>query len=84
MQGEVAKQLGTNVDSEDASMVSARKEFDEKKKALADAFSRKARALAEIEDLMGETFFFFFFPPNLLVSFEALVTTDRLVGWFID
>lgn len=53
MQGEVAKQFGTNVDSEDASMVSTRKEFDEKKKALADAFSRKARALAEIEDLMG-------------------------------
>lgn len=54
VQGEVAKQFGTNVDAEDASMVSARKEFDEKKKALADAFSRKARALAEIEDLLGK------------------------------
>ena len=49
----MAKQLGTNVDSEDAALVSARKEFDEKKKALADAFARKARALAELEDISG-------------------------------
>lgn len=35
-------------------MVSVRKEFEDKKKALADAFARKARALAEIEDLKGE------------------------------
>lgn len=51
---EVAKQFGTNVDTEDAGMVTARKEFDEKKKALADAFARKARALAEVEDILGE------------------------------
>lgn len=50
----MAKQLGTNVDSEDVSMVASRKEFDEKKKALADAFARKARALAEIEDISGK------------------------------
>eukprot|EP00903_Cladosiphon_okamuranus_P011552 g10875.t1 len=54
-QGEVAKQLGTNVDTEDVGMVSARKEFDDKKKALADAFARKARALAEVEDILGES-----------------------------
>lgn len=52
-QAEVAKQLGTNVDAEDAALVSARKEFDDKKKALADAFARKARALAELEDISG-------------------------------
>ncbi len=51
----MAKQLGTNVDSEDAAMVAGRKEFDDKKKALADAFARKARALAEVEDILGET-----------------------------
>lgn len=51
---EVAKHFGTNVDAEDTKMVAARKEFDEKKKALADAFGRKARALAEVEDLRGE------------------------------
>ena len=51
---EVAKQLGTNVDTEDVGMVTARKEVDDKKKALADAFARKARALAEVEDILGE------------------------------
>lgn len=50
----MAKHFGTNVDTEDTGMVTARKEFDEKKKALADAFARKARALAEVEDLLGE------------------------------
>lgn len=50
----MAKHFGTNVDTEDTGMVAARKEFDEKKKALADAFGRKARALAEVEDLLGE------------------------------
>ena len=50
----MAKQLGTNVDAEDAAMVAARKEFDDKKKALADAYARKARALAEVEDVLGE------------------------------
>lgn len=54
-QAEVAKHFGTNVDAEDANMVSSRKEFEEKKKALADAFARKARALAEVEDIMGES-----------------------------
>ncbi|CAN0253773.1 unnamed protein product, partial [Ectocarpus sp. 4 AP-2014] len=53
-QAEVAKQLGTNVDTEDSGMVTARKEFDEKKKALADALARKARALADVEDILGE------------------------------
>ena len=51
---EVAKQLGTNVDTEDVGMVTARKEVDDKKKALADAFARKARALAEVEDILGK------------------------------
>lgn len=55
----MAKQLGTNVDAEDAAMVAARKEFEEKKKALADALARKARALADVEDLLGNHFFFF-------------------------
>lgn len=54
LQAEVAKQFGTNVDTEDSGMVTARKEFDEKKKALADAFGRKARALADVEDILGE------------------------------
>ncbi|CAM9991656.1 unnamed protein product [Ectocarpus sp. 12 AP-2014] len=54
-QAEVAKQFGTNVDTEDSGMVTARKEFDEKKKALADAFARKARALADVEDILGES-----------------------------
>lgn len=35
-------------------MVSARKEFDDKKKALADAFARKARALSEVEEILGK------------------------------
>lgn len=43
-----------NVDSEDPAMVAARKEFEDKKKALVDAFSRKARALAEVEHLLGK------------------------------
>ena len=45
------------MDAEDAAMVSTRKEFEDKKKALADAFSRKARALAEIEEILGEKSF---------------------------
>lgn len=52
----MAKHLGINVDAEDPSQVSSRKEFEEKKKALADAFARKARALADMEELMGERF----------------------------
>lgn len=74
---EVAKQLGTNVDTEDVGMVSARKEFDEKKKALADAFARKARALAEIEDILGEpqarTFLFEEPSSSSTCTYEALV-----------
>lgn len=52
-QVDVARQLGTNLDPEDAAMVSERAEVDEKKAALADAFARKARALAEMETLSG-------------------------------
>lgn len=50
----MASHFGTNIDPEDATMVLIRKDFDEKKKALADAFARKARALAEMENIVGE------------------------------
>ena len=62
----MAKQLGTNLGAEDAAMVAARKELDDKKKALADACARKARALGEVEDVLGE-------PGGLVFLFDGVL-----------
>lgn len=63
------------MDTEDTGMVAARKEFDEKKKALADAFGRKARALSEVEDLLGE---------RAIASTARLVVEQPLARGFVD
>ena len=47
-------------------MVAARKELDDKKKALADACARKARALGEVEDVLGE-------PGGLVFLFDGVL-----------
>ncbi|CAN0381743.1 unnamed protein product [Ascophyllum nodosum] len=63
-----------NVDAEDAAMVSTRKEFEDKKKALADAFSRKARALAETEEILGQS-------ETTKARSQFLVAYSDLIRW---